>query len=119
MKFVVGDQVFFMVSPLRNAIRFAHRGKLAPRSVGPFRILERISSLAYRLDLPEKFAGVHNVFHVLHLRRYLHEPSLIIQPSALDSLDIEPNLTVERKPLRIVDRGTKQPRRKYANLVKV
>ena len=119
LEFAVGDLVFLKVSPLRNVIRFGRRGKLSPRFVGPFRILERIGSLAYRLDLPEKFSGIHNVFHVSHLRRYLHDPSLIIQPSALDSLDIEPNLTVERKPLRIVDRGTKQLRRKSVNLVKV
>ena len=119
MEFAVGDLVFLKVSSLRHVVRFGRRGKLAPRFIGPFRILERIGSLAYRMELLEKFAGIHNVFHVSHLRRYLHDPSLIIQPSSLDSLDIEPDLTIERKPLRIVDQGTKQLRRKSVRLVKV
>ena len=119
LEFSVGDQVFLKVSPLRNVIRFGRRGKLSPRFIGPFRIVERVGSLAYRLDLPKKLSGVHNVFYVSHLRRHLHDPSLIVHPSVLDSLDIEPNLAVERKPLRIVDRGTKQLRRKSVNLVKV
>ena len=119
LEFSVGDQVFLKISPLRNVVRFGRRGKLAPRYIGPFRILERIGSLAYRVDLPEKLAGVHNVFHVSHLRKYLHDPSLFVQPALLENLDVEPNLTVERKPLRIVDRGTKQLRRKSVSLVKV
>jgi hypothetical protein len=73
-----------------------------------------MGSFAYRLDLPEKFAGIHNVFHVSHLRRCLHNSSLDIQPPALDGLDIEPDLTSERKPLRIIVRGTKQLRSKSA-----
>ena len=119
MEFLVGDLVFLKVFRLRNVVRFGRRGKLAHRFVDPFHISEWIGSLAYRLDLPEKFSGVHNVFHVSHLRRYLHDPTLIVQPSALESLDIEPNPTVERKPLHIIERGTKQLRRKSVNLVKV
>ena len=87
--------------------------------LGPFRILERNGPLAYMIDLPEKLAGVHHVFHVSHLRKYLHDPSLFVQPALLENLDVEPNLTVERKPLRIVDRGTKQLRGKSVSLVKV
>ena len=63
--------------------------------LGPFRILERNGPLAYRVDSPEKLAGVHNVFHVSHLRKYLHDPSLFVQPVLLENLDVEPNLTVE------------------------
>ncbi len=67
LEFDVGDMVFLKVSPLRNVIRFDHRGKLSPRFIGPFRIVERVGSLAYRLDLPEKLSGVHDVFHISHL----------------------------------------------------
>mgnify|MGYP001507239398 CR=1 FL=1 len=67
LEFSIGDQVFLKVSPLRNVIRFDRRRKLSPRFIGPFRIVERVGSLAYRLDLPEKLSGVHDVFHVSHL----------------------------------------------------
>ena len=119
LEFSVGDQVFLKDSQLKNVVRFGRRGKLAPRFISPFRIVERVGPLAYRVDLPEKLAGVYNVFHVSHVRKYLHDSSLIVQPALLENLDVEPNLTIERKPLRIVDRGTKQLRRKYVNRVKV
>ena len=119
LKFQVGDEVFLKVSPLKNVIRFGRRGKLAPRFVGPFTITERIGTLAYRVALPEKFEGVHNVFHVSHLRKVVHDPSMTIPIAQLDEVDIEPDLTIERRPLRIVDRDTKQLRRKTVSLVKV
>ena len=119
MELAVGDQVFLKISPLKNVIRFGRKAKLAPRFIGPFRILDKVGPLAYRINLPEKLSEVHNVFHVSHLRKYLHDPALIVQPALLETLDVEPNLTVERKPLCIVDKGTKQLRRKSVNLVKV
>ncbi|KAL5711122.1 hypothetical protein ACHQM5_021613 [Ranunculus cassubicifolius] len=63
-EFEVGSDVLLKVSPIRGVKRFGKRGKLSPRFVGPFRILERIGEVAYRLDLPDHMAGVHNVFHV-------------------------------------------------------
>ena len=119
MEFVVGDLVFLKISPLKNVIRFGKKGKLAPRFVGPFPILEKIGGLAYRVDLPEKLSGVHNVFHVSHVRRYVHDPLDIVQPALFEDMDVEPNLTIERRPLRIVDKDTKQLRKKIVNLVKV
>jgi hypothetical protein len=91
LEFSMGDQVFFKISPLKNVVRFGRRGKLASRFIGPFRILERVGPLAYRVDLPEKLSGVHNVFHVSHLRKYLHDPSLIVQPALSENLDVKPN----------------------------
>lgn len=67
LEFSIGDQVFLKVSPLRNVIRFGRRGKLSPRFISPFRIVERVGSLAYRLDLSKKLSGVHDVFLVLRL----------------------------------------------------
>ena len=67
LEFAIGDLVFVKVSPLRSVVRFGRKGKLSPRFVGPFPILERIGTLAYRVSLPEKIEGVHNVFHVSHL----------------------------------------------------
>ena len=69
LEFEVGDMVFIKVSPLCNVVRFGVVGKLAPRFVGPFPITERIGQMAYKVELPERLAGVHNVFHVSHLRK--------------------------------------------------
>ena len=119
LEFAVDDQVFLKVSPLKNVVRFGKKGKLAPRFVGPFRISERIGPVAYRIGLPEKLAGVHDVFHVSHLRKCIRDPSVVIPTAQFEDLEVEPNLTIERKPLRIVDRSTKQLRKKQVNLVKV
>ena len=79
----VGDRVFLKVSPLRNVVRFGSAGKLALRFVGPFPIIENIGKMAYRVQLPEILAGVHNVFHVSHLRKCLHESAEVVEPSML------------------------------------
>ena len=104
---------------MRNVIRFGKKGKLAPRFVGPFRISERIGPVAYRVELPEKLAGVHDVFHISHLRKFIRDPSVVIPSTQFEDLVVEPNLTIERRPLRIVDRSTKQLRRKQVDLVKI
>ena len=81
MEFVVGDYVFIKVSLIRGVIQFGIGGKLAPRFIGPFKILKRIGSLAYKVELSTRWSGVHDVFHVSHLRKYVHDPTLIIPPS--------------------------------------
>ena len=64
LKFEVGDHVFLKVMPKRGVVRFSKRGKLSPRFIGPFEILERIGTVAYRLAFPPSMSGVHEVFHV-------------------------------------------------------
>lgn len=104
---------------MKNVVRFGKKGKLAPRFIGPFHISERIGTVAYRVELPEKLAGVHDVFHVSHLRKFIYDPSAVIPSAQFEDLVVEPNLTIERRPLRIVDRSTKQLRRKQVDLVKI
>ena len=70
LEFEVGDHVFLKVMPKRGVVRFGKRGKLLPRFVGPFEILERVGTVAYRLALPSSMSGVHEVFHVSILRKY-------------------------------------------------
>ena len=77
---MVGDKVFLRVSPMKAMMRFGKKGKLGIRYVGPFEILERIGKVAYRLALPPNFPNVHLVFHVSILRKYLPDPSHVIQP---------------------------------------
>ncbi|GJY24412.1 putative reverse transcriptase domain-containing protein [Tanacetum coccineum] len=71
LEFEVGDRVMLKVSPWKGVIRFGKKGKLAPRYVGPFEILERIGPVAYRLRLPEELSGVHDTFHVSNLKKWI------------------------------------------------
>jgi hypothetical protein len=71
LTFIVGDHVYLHVSPIRGVKRFGIKGKLAPRYIGLFPILEKLGVVAYKLELPPSLAGVHDVFHVSHLKKYL------------------------------------------------
>ena len=78
LEFEVGDHVFLKVMPKREVISFNKRGKLSPRFIGPFEILERIGTVAYRLALPPSMSGVHEVFHVSMLRKYIPDPAHVV-----------------------------------------
>ena len=90
LKFSIDDLVFVKISPLKSVIRFGRRGKLALRFVGPFPVLEQIGNLAYKVELPDKMAGAHNVFHVSQLRKFVHDPDVTISPDQLDDIEVEP-----------------------------
>ena len=74
LEFEVGDHVFLKISPMKGVTRFGKKGKLAPRYIGPFEILEKINLAAYRLALPPGLNQVQNVFHVSMLRKYIRDP---------------------------------------------
>ena len=74
----VGDHVFLKVMPKRGVVRFGRREKLLPRVIGPFEILERMGTVAYRLALPTSMSGVHEVFHVPMLRKYTPDPARVV-----------------------------------------
>ena len=74
----VGDHVFLKVMPKRGVVRFDKRGKLSPRFIGPFEILERIGTVAYRLALPPSMSGVHKVFYISMLRKYIPDPAHVV-----------------------------------------
>ncbi|GJY83572.1 putative reverse transcriptase domain-containing protein [Tanacetum coccineum] len=76
LEFEVGDQVLLKVSPWKGVMRFGKKGKLAPRYVGPFEILERIGPVAYRLRLPKELSEVHDIFHVSNLKKCLADANL-------------------------------------------
>ena len=78
LEFEVEDHVFSKVIPKRGVVRFGKRGKLSPRFIGPFEILERIGTVAYRLALPPSMSGVHEVFHVSMLRKYTPDPAHVV-----------------------------------------
>ena len=77
LEFEIGDHVFLKVMPKRRMVRFGKRGKLSPRFIGPFEILERVGTVAYRLALPPSMSGVHEVFHVSMFRKYTPYPARI------------------------------------------
>ena len=112
----MGDHVFLKVSPTKGIIRFGQRGKLNPQYIGPFEILERIGAVAYRLALPPSLDGVHNVFHVSMLKKYMADLSHVIEHP---SVDIQPDLSFEERPIRILDRKVQVLRTKNIPLVKV
>ncbi|XP_071698904.1 uncharacterized protein [Rutidosis leptorrhynchoides] len=79
LEFVVGDKVFLKVSPWKGIRRFGLKGKLSPRYIGPFEILDRVGEVSYRLALPPQLSHVHNVFHVSQLRGYNYHPLHVVQ----------------------------------------
>uniref|UniRef100_A0A2N9GV60 RNA-directed DNA polymerase n=1 Tax=Fagus sylvatica TaxID=28930 RepID=A0A2N9GV60_FAGSY len=116
LEFELGDMVFLRVAPMKGVMRFGKKGKLSPRFVGPFEILERIGPVAYRLALPPALSGIHNVFHVSMLRKYIPEPSHIL---SYDQLRIRDDLSYEEVPIQILDRKEHMLRTKSIPLVKV
>jgi hypothetical protein len=115
-EFTMGDFVYLKVSLLHGTVRFHVKGKLAPRFVGPYKICKRIGKLAYKLELPEKLAGVHPVFHVSQLRKCLRVPDEVV---LTDTLDIQDTLEYKEHPIRIVGRDTKETRSKTIPMCKV
>ncbi|KAJ8768348.1 hypothetical protein K2173_021501 [Erythroxylum novogranatense] len=105
-----------LTSPWKGVLRFGKKGKLSPRYVGPYEILERIGPLAYRLALPPELSQIHEVFHVSILRRYRSDPSHIIQVSEVQLRD---DLSYEEQPVEILDTKDKVLRNKTVQLVKV
>ncbi|GAA0162564.1 hypothetical protein LIER_18630 [Lithospermum erythrorhizon] len=95
---------------------FGRKGKLSPRYIGPFEILGKVGSMAYRLALPPALDRIHNVFHVSCLRKYIPDESHILSSVPVEH---EENLTFEEKPVRILDRKEKILRNKVVALVKV
>ena len=93
--------VFLRISPWKGVLRFGKRGKLSPRYIGPYRIVERIGEVAYRLELPSDLDRIHDVFHVSMLRKYIPDPSHVLTEQPVE---IQENLTYEEEPVQILDR---------------
>jgi hypothetical protein len=101
LEYQVGDHVFLRVSLTKGVKRFGIKGKLSPRFIGPFEVLNRVGEVAYRLALPPMLAGVHNVFHVSMLRKYVPDRNHVV---AYEPLQLREDLTYEEQPIRIVDK---------------
>nr|GFD03224.1 putative reverse transcriptase domain-containing protein [Tanacetum cinerariifolium] len=78
MEFEVGNRVMLKVSPWKGVVRFGKRGKLNPRYVGPFKVLAKVGTVAYRLELPQELSRVHHSFHVSNLKKYYADEPLVM-----------------------------------------
>ena len=96
--------------------RFGKKGKLAPRYVGPFKILERIGKVAYKLELPQELSNIHPTFHVSNLKKCLADENLHIP---LEDIHIDDSMRFVEKPVEIMDREVKQLKRSRIPIVKV
>ncbi|GKG10386.1 hypothetical protein Tco_0341786, partial [Tanacetum coccineum] len=100
MEFQVGDKVMLKVLPWKGVVRFGKREKLNPRYVGPFKVLERVGDIVYKLELPEELSRVHNTFHVSNLKKcYADEPLAI----PLDGIHFDDKLQFVKEPVEIMD----------------
>jgi hypothetical protein len=116
IQFEVGDFVYLRVSPTRGVQRFGIKGKLAPRYIGPFEILEICGPVAYRLQLPPQIAAIHNIFHVSQLKKCIRVPTEIVD---IQSIDIEPDLSYKELPIKVLDTKERSTRRATVKMFKI
>ncbi|GJU79366.1 putative reverse transcriptase domain-containing protein [Tanacetum coccineum] len=116
LEFKVGDKVMLKVLPWKGVIRFGKRGKLNPRYIRPFKILAKVGTLAYRLELPEQLSRVYSIFHVSNLKKcFVDEPLAI----PLDEIHIDDKLNFIEEPVEIMDREVKRLKQSRIPIVKI
>ena len=116
VRYEIGEKLFLKVSPWKKVMRFGRKGKLSPRFIGPYEVIEKVGPVAYRLALPTELENIHNVFHVSMLRRYRSDPSHVVSSK---TIELRPNLTYEEKSVEILTQEVKELRNKRILLVKV
>ncbi|GJW55018.1 putative reverse transcriptase domain-containing protein [Tanacetum coccineum] len=109
LEFKVGDRVLLKVSLWKGVIRFGKKGKLAPRYVGPFEIVECVGPVAYRLKLPQELSCIHDTFHVSNLKKCLAESDIQVP---LEEIEIDKNLRFIEEPIEVVVRDVKKLKRR-------
>ena len=116
LEFAVDDFVYLRVTPLRGVHRFQTKGKLAPRYVGPFRIIARRGEVAYQLELPASLGNVHDVFHVSQLKKCLRVPS---EQADSEQIEVREDLTYVERPVKILDTMERRTRNRVIRFCKV
>jgi hypothetical protein len=116
LDFKEGDHVFLKVTPMLRIRGAFKTKKLYPRYIGPFQIIERIGEVAYRLALPPTMSGMHDVFHISQLKKFVPDPFVTVD---LDTVELEPDLTFQPQPVQIIDRDVRALRNKTIPIVKV
>ena len=115
-RYEIGEKVFLKVSPWNKVMRFGKKGKLTPRFIGPYEVIEKMGPMAYRLALPLELEKIHSVFHVSMLRRYRSDPSHV---GSSETIELRSDLTYEEELVEILAREVKELRNKKIPLVKV
>ncbi|GKC32539.1 putative reverse transcriptase domain-containing protein [Tanacetum coccineum] len=113
---IIGDKVMLKVSSWKRVVRFGKRGKLNPRYVGPFKVLEKVGSVAYKLELPQELSRVHNTFHVSNLKKCNVDEPLAI---SLDGLHFDNKLQFVKEPVEIIDHEVKRLKQSRIPIIKV
>ncbi|GJW44262.1 putative reverse transcriptase domain-containing protein [Tanacetum coccineum] len=116
LEFQEGDKVMLKVSPWKWVIRFGKRGKLNPRYIGPFKVLAKVETVAYRLELPQQLRRVHRTFHVSNLKKCLSDEPLAI---SLDEIHIDDKLHFVEEPVEIMDHEVKRLKKSRIPIIKV
>jgi hypothetical protein len=116
LEFEVGNHVYLKVSPMKGVRRFGVKGKLAPRYIGPFPILKKYGTVAYKLDLPPSLTGVHNIFHVSQLKKCLKAPVDVVLPEVAP---LEADLSYPEHPTKILDKKDRAMRHKTIKFFKI
>jgi hypothetical protein len=116
LSFEIGDFVYLKVSPMRGTRRFKVKGKLSPRYVGPFKIVDRKGEVAYQLELRPQLSDVHDVFNVSQLKKYLRVPE---EQLDMEELDLGGDLTYSERPVKILDTVERVTRNKGIKMCKV
>jgi hypothetical protein len=116
LEFEVGNHVYLRVSPMKGMKRFGVSGKLAPRYIRPFPILEKCGSVAYKLDLPPSLSGVHDIFHVSQLEKCLKALVDVVLPEVTP---LEADLSYPEHPIKVLDQKDRVTRRKTLKLFKI
>ncbi|GJV42735.1 putative reverse transcriptase domain-containing protein [Tanacetum coccineum] len=116
LEFQVGDRVMLKVSPWKGVVRFGKQGKLNPRYVGPFKVIKRVGTVAYKLELPQQLSRVHNTFHMSNLKKCMSDESLVIP---LGELHVDDKLHFVEEPVEVMDRKIKQLKRSRIPIIKV
>jgi hypothetical protein len=116
LEFEVGDHIYLRVSPMKGVCCFSIKGKLAPCYIGPYLIIDKYGPTSYQLELPAKLSGVHNVFHVCQLKRYMKPPTDVVIE---DNIPLEPDLTYKAYPIKVLDQQDRVTRNKTTQFYKI
>jgi hypothetical protein len=116
LEFKVGNHVYLKVSHMKEVKMFGVKGKLAPRYIRPFSILEKCGSVAYKPDLPPSLAGVHDIFHVSQLKKCLKAPMDVVLPEVTP---LEADLSYPEHPIKVLDQKDRVTRRKIIKFFKI
>ncbi|XP_052726211.1 uncharacterized protein LOC128194684 [Vigna angularis] len=116
LEFAAGDHVFLRLNPIIGVGRAVRPKKLSPKFIGPYQILKKIGPVAYELALPPQLLNLHPVFHVSQLRKYIANPSHVLE---LEDIQLRPDRTLEMQPVRIEESDTRYYKRKAVRMVKV